>query len=129
MQLREMIVGCGLDIVSLERLEKTFQRFGKRFLAHFLSAAELEALTAEPAISHLGGRFAAKEAAVKALGTGFQAGITPQMIELRNSVLGQPILSMQGKALERARSLGASRFFVSISHERDYAAAMVILES
>ena len=124
-----MIVGTGIDIVRLDRLQRTFDRFGRRFLAHFLSAAEIRALPDPPAIAHLGGRFAAKEAAVKALGTGFQLGITPQMVEVFNSAHGKPTLTFRAAALERANALGAARFFVSISHERDYVVAMVILES
>lgn len=124
-----MIAGIGIDIVDMARLEKAWNRFGLRFLKHFLSSDEISALACPPSLAFLAGRFAAKEAAVKALGTGFQLGITPQMIEIRNNALGCPELFFNGKAHDRAQRMEVSRSHITITHEREYAVGLVILEA
>lgn len=123
-----MVIGIGIDIVQLDRIEKVYNRFGRRFLAHFLGQSELELLPERPSVTWLASRFAAKEAAVKALGSGFQFGITPQMVEVRKEAAGRPVLCLHDAALLYANKLGATRFLISLSHERDYAVAMAILE-
>lgn len=125
---KSMIAGIGIDIVSVKRIERTYFRFGRRFLEHFLGNAELALLAEKPSPAFLAGRFAAKEAAVKALGTGFQFGIVPQMIQVLRLESGAPELHLSDRAFTRARQLGAGHFFVSISHEKETAIAMVILE-
>lgn len=122
-----MIVGLGIDIVDLRRIRHTYQRFGARFLNRLLAPEEIALLPPCPA-THIGGRFAAKEAAVKALGTGFCHGISPLMILVANDAAGKPNLILCDNALARAKELGACKFHLSLSHERGYAAAIVILE-
>ena len=108
------IIGIGLDMVELSRIERSLRRFGEHFLDRIMDEEERRAVpgdTASPSsrlTAHVAARFAAKEAAVKALGTGFAAGI--------------------GAALEKARALGASRVHLTLTHTRDNAAAVVILE-
>lgn len=126
-----MMVGMGTDIVEVDRVAAGLERFGSRYAARILSPAELALLAPEgglPSAVRLAGRFAAKEAAVKALGTGFSAGIGLHDVEILADAGGRPRLSFAGQALVRQRQLGARSLHVSISHERHYAVAVVILE-
>ncbi|MBD5647265.1 MAG: holo-[acyl-carrier-protein] synthase [Desulfovibrio sp.] len=124
-----MIVGLGIDMTELERIRNVHARFGRRFLEKFLGPGELATLPQEPRISFLAGRFAAKEAAAKALGTGFSGGIGPCQMEVAPSPEGAPGLVFHGAAAERAASLGARSVHLSISHERSHAVAVVVLEA
>ncbi|MDR3319391.1 MAG: holo-ACP synthase [Desulfovibrio sp.] len=123
-----MIVGLGTDIVEILRLERVYTRFGRRFLEKILTPRELDTLPATPATT-VAGRFAAKEAAVKALGTGFSRGITPLHIEITRSSRGAPKMTFLGKAKELELAIGIRRSLLSISHERTVAVAVVILEA
>lgn len=122
-----MIIGTGIDIVEITRIAETYAKFGQRFLAHILHPQEIAALPKQTS-AYLASRFAAKEACVKALGTGFAYGITPAQIEVQTNAEGKPLLLLHGAALQKAKDLGAQIFHLSISHERDLAIAMVILE-
>ena len=124
-----MIVGLGIDMTELERIRKVHARFGRRFLEKFLGPGELAALPAEPPAALLAGRFAAKEAAAKALGTGFSGGVGPCQMEVAHTPAGGPILVFHGAAAERAASLGTRAVHLSISHERSHAIAVVVLEA
>ena len=123
-----MIVGLGTDIVDMERIEKIAERFGERFAGHILHPEELEQWRESPHPTFLAGRFAAKEALVKALGTGFSQGIWLADILIRKGVNGEPVALLSGAALERLRALGGDSVHVSISHDRHSAMAVVILE-
>lgn len=123
-----MIVGLGIDIAELARIEAVHARFGRRFLEKILTPAELAALPSRP-LSYVAGRFAAKEAAVKALGTGFSQGIGPRHIEIVHGNGGQPRLHLLEQALARGQSLGVKHSHISISHERHAAVAVVVLEA
>lgn len=122
-----MIIGTGIDIVEIERAAIAYAKFGIRFARKILHANELATLPPKPAF-YLASRFAAKEATVKALGCGFSLGVAPIHIEVATSELGKPMLILHGPALDRARQIGALDFQISLSHERKYAIAMVILE-
>jgi holo-[acyl-carrier protein] synthase len=122
-----VIVGLGLDLVELPRIDAVFSRFGARFLARILTPAERDALPPRP-LARLAGLFAAKEAAAKALGTGFAQGVTFQHLEILPDPLGRPTLTLHGPALAQAERLGATAWHVSITHERGNAAAVVVLE-
>ncbi len=123
-----MILGLGLDLVELPRIASTLERFGDRFLERILTPAERAALPPRPA-SRVAGLFAAKEAASKALGTGFAQGVTFQHLEILPDPLGRPTLTLHGPARARAQILGATSWHVSITHERATAAAVVVLEA
>lgn len=123
-----MIVGLGLDVVELARIERAHERFGEAFSRRILTASELASRAGRDPIPTLAGCFAAKEAAVKALGTGFSTGITFQCVEILPDPLGRPVLRLSGPARDRAREIGADAFHVSISHGRDTAAAVVVAE-
>lgn len=124
-----MIVGLGIDLTELERIGRAHERFGRRFLEKFLAPGELAALPAAPPLFQLAGRFAAKEAAAKALGTGFSGGITPAQVEVVHTPAGTPGLLFHGAARERAELLGARKAHLSLSHERSHAVAVVVLEA
>ena len=123
-----MIVGIGLDIVELDRIKRSWERFGLRFAKKILHPEELSALPENPA-TYLASRFAAKEAAAKALGTGFTGNIWMQDIYVKKNSSGRPEIVFTKGALERQRSMGAGRSQLSITHSRDNAAAVVILET
>lgn len=126
-----MIAGTGFDLTALPRIKALLEKHEARFLARILTAEELSALPVEgPArIAYVAGRWAAKEAAVKALNTGFSAGIGFHDAEIVTLPGGRPELRLHGKAKEAADALGIRACHVSISHERDMAGAVVILES
>ena len=123
-----MIVGIGTDITELARIKASYDRFGERFLQKILTPDELKLVPENP-IAYISGRFAAKEAAVKALGTGFNEGIGPLHIEVLRGPAGQPLLHLHGPALARAEALGMRAAHISISHDRNAAGAGVVLEA
>lgn len=122
-----MIIGVGMDLVEVERIRKASEKFGMRFFRRILGESELAAMP-DNFILWLSGRFAAKEAAMKALGTGYAQGVAFKDIEILTSPSRQPRLALLGKASMRAAELGARATFVSISHEHSMACAVVILE-
>lgn len=122
-----MIIGLGTDIVDIERIRAIHARFGERFYRRILSPRELAEMPPTSA-AFIGSRFAAKEAASKALGTGFSRGILPTLLEVKKVASGQPLLILHGAALARACELGMRRAHLSLSHERNLAIATVILE-
>ena len=126
-----MIQGTGFDLAALPRIQNMLEKYGERFLARLLTPKELAALPAPRAarVAYVAGRFAAKEAAVKALGTGFPRGIVMKDVEILPLPSGKPELHLHGEALARAESMGVRALHLSLSHERDMAGAVVILES
>jgi holo-[acyl-carrier protein] synthase len=124
-----MIVGLGLDLVEVSRVDAALSRFGLRFLEKFLNEAELRAAPERNIAAYAAARFAAKEAGVKALGTGFAGGVTPHDLEVRRADGGRPELFFHGRAAARCAQLGAARAHLTLSHTKNTAAAVVILES
>ncbi len=124
-----MILGSGIDIVAIARIERMFERYGERFLRRLLTPAEqAAALRLANPIPRLAGRFAAKEAVMKALGTGWGAGVNFTQIEVVNDDTGAPTVRLHGAARRRCEALGGRRWHLSISHEREMAVAQAILE-
>lgn len=124
------VVGLGTDIAEIERVEKAFARSGKPFAQRILTDNEMAKLSAlKQQGRFLAKRFAAKEAASKALGTGIAMGVSFHDFEITNDSLGKPVLSLTGKALEIAQKKQVVNIHLSISDERHYAVATVILES
>ncbi|KLN64389.1 holo-ACP synthase [Vibrio sp. VPAP30] len=124
------IVGLGTDIAEIERIEKALGRSGEPFAKRILTKAELEKFaTLKQQGRFLAKRFAAKEAASKALGTGIALGVSFHDFEITNDELGKPVLSLSGTALELAKQKQVEHIHLSISDERHYAVATVILES
>ena len=125
-----MITGLGIDIVQTERIASVYRRYGRKFARRVLSADELKGfdLTSYP-VRFLAMRFAAKEAASKALGTGFRQGVTLRLIEVMHNAAGKPFLNFYAAVAELAAKQGVSSMHVSLTDEREYAAAVVVLES
>lgn len=123
-----MILGVGLDITEVDRIRRSLERFGGRFISRVLTAAEAASMPANDPAPYVAARFAAKEAASKALGTGFAEGVTVKSIEVVRLPSGAPELRLHDAAKARAQALGVTRAHLSITHGRDVAAATVILE-
>ncbi|HQG32866.1 MAG TPA: holo-ACP synthase [Deltaproteobacteria bacterium] len=122
------MLGVGIDIVDVSRISSLRTRYGDRFLARIFTRGEAAYCESKHDPSrHLAARFAAKEAAMKALGTGFARGVKFTDIEVCKGQ-GQPRIVLHGKALELSEDLGVFRMHISISHDRLYATALVILE-
>jgi holo-[acyl-carrier protein] synthase len=122
------MLAIGVDLIEVNRIEIATARYGERFLNRVFTTLELAYCRGH---SHqLAARFAAKEAASKALGTGIQHpdGVCWQDVQIITDERGKPSLQLSGKAAERAAYLGLNRFAVSISHTREHAIAMVIAD-
>src|SRR5689334_17597887 len=125
-----MIVGTGVDIAEVPRIKAALERFGKRFLSRVFTLQEAQyCLSKANAVERLAARFAAKEAGMKAIGTGLRHGITWHDVEVVRLPGGRPNLKFSGKAAEFADRLGCKRTHLSLSHTADQAIAHVILES
>lgn len=118
-----VVVTVGVDLVEVERLVRTWERFGDHFLHKVFTATELD--QAKGRVRRLVGRFAAKEACAKALGTGIGA-IRWHDVEVVRLPSGKPGLQLHGAAAERARQLGLVAFDVSISDTHEHAMAVVV---
>ena len=125
-----MIAGIGIDIVEHRRIVQIHDRYREKFARRLLDEEEMEDyLQASSKEKLLAKRFAAKEAAVKALGTGFSDGISLQMIAIRHDEHGKPLLVLRDRAAACADNLGVVNQLLSISDEQNYAVAMVVLET
>lgn len=125
-----MIVGLGTDIVELSRVAESYERLGDRFARRILTEGEMNQFSdSQRKIAFLGKRFCIKEAAAKALGTGIGRGVSWQHMWLEHNDSGAPILVFGEGALKQLEAIGGGRIHVSVSDERDYATATVILES
>ncbi len=124
-----MIIGTGIDIVHIPRIHRAVERFGDRFVMRvFCNEETAWCMKKRDPYPCLAGRFAAKEAFVKALGTGFRDGIILSQICVLRLDMGAPGLKLANKASDMAQKKGVEKMHVSISHEREYAVAMVVLE-
>lgn len=125
-----MIVGLGTDIAEIERIEKALARSGRAFAERILTAQELTQFDSlKQQGRYLAKRFAAKEAASKALGTGIAQGVSFQDFVISNDEQGKPLLRLSGKAAELAQRSHVVSVHLTISDERHYAVATVILEA
>ena len=123
-----MVRGLGIDLVAVSRIEEAARRHGERFLKRLFTETEIAYCARHPQPArHWAARFAAKEAGMKALGTGWSGGVTFRSIEVVNLASGQPTLVLHGASAERAQSLGATSAHVTISHDGGYAMACVVL--
>lgn len=125
-----MIVGIGTDIAEVARIRESISRFGDRFLNRIYTENERAyAKSKANAAERFAARFAAKEAAMKAMGTGWNFGVTWQDFEVVNERSGRPQLLLHGVAQQIARRSGVERIALSLTHTKDVAFAIVILES
>lgn len=123
------IIGLGVDVVEVARVRAMLARHPDRFLERVFTAGEVaHSAGRRNRAQHLAARFAAKEAAMKALGTGLSSGIGWQDVEVIVEASGKPALRLHGAARMRARALGAQTWSISLSHTRAHAAAVVVGE-
>lgn len=123
------ILGLGTDIAEIDRIEKALQRSGRAFAERILTKDELVKFDSlKQQGRFLAKRFAAKEAASKALGTGIAHGVSFQDFSIVNDDNGKPVLEVSGCAAQIAAGMGGAGWHLSISDERHYAVATVILE-
>ena len=124
-----MIVGSGIDLMEIDRLERAVARFGPRFLNRVYTRAEQDyCLRKRNSAESLAARFAAKEAAAKALGTGIGYGVTWREIEVVREPGGKPAIRFHGRAAQIAAYLGVARTSLSLSHTAALAVASVVAE-
>src|ERR1700759_2527656 len=125
-----MIVGTGVDIAEVARIAASIQRFGRRFTERVFTPDEIRYCESKAnKAERYAARFAAKEAAMKAIGTGWNHGVTWRDVEVRRAPGRRPTMEFHNKAGEFFRKLGAARAHLSITHTKDSAMAQVILES
>jgi holo-[acyl-carrier protein] synthase len=125
-----MIVGTGIDIAEVPRIAEAISRFGARFIQRVYTEREIKYCDSKAnRVERYAARFAAKEAAMKALGTGWNHGVRWRDIEVRRQPAGRPTIVFHGKAAEFAAKLGAVHVALSLSHTELQAIAQVILEN
>jgi len=125
-----MVVGIGIDVVGTKRLARALSARGRGFENRVFTPGELaECADRRDRTQALAARFAAKEACFKALGTGILEGMSLQQVEVVTAASGAPDLRLSGSLAERARLRGVTHIHVSLTHERELAAAVVVLES
>ncbi len=124
-----MVLGIGTDLAEVARIRHSMERYGDRFLNRIYTEAERAyALSKANAAERFAARFAAKEAGMKAIGTGWRHGVTWQDFEVVNERSGKPVLRLTGVAKRIAAELGVKRISISMTHTADMAFAVVILE-
>jgi holo-[acyl-carrier protein] synthase len=125
-----MIVGTGIDLAEVPRIAEAVERFGERFLRRIFTEAEIRYCDSKAnRMERYAGRFAAKEAAMKAIGTGWRHGVAWTDFEVGRDPGGRPTIAFHGKAAEFASRLGVKNIALSITHTKEQAMAQVILES
>jgi holo-[acyl-carrier protein] synthase len=125
-----MIVGTGIDIAEVPRIRQAIKRFGDRFLHRIYTAGEIRYCESKAnRVERYAARFAAKEAAMKALGTGWNRGVRWRDCEVVRLPGGRPTITFHGKAAEFAARLNVKNAALSISHTAGQAIAQVILEN
>lgn len=124
-----MIVGLGIDLVEVDRIQASLERYGERFLLRIFTEGERRyCATKRYPAQNLAARFAAKEAGAKALGTGISRGVGWQDFEVVREPGRPPRLALFGRALELANALGVSRISLSVTHTAAQATAIAIFE-
>ena len=124
-----MIVGTGIDIAEVPRVAQAIERFGQRFLTRVFTEGEIRYCDSKAnRIERYAARFAAKEAGMKALGTGWSRGVRWRDIEVLRQPGGRPTLAFHGRAGEFASRLGVVNVALSLTHTANEAMAQVILE-
>jgi holo-[acyl-carrier protein] synthase len=125
-----MVIGVGTDMTEIGRIAHSIERYGERFLHRIFTPREIEYCQRKKnAAESFAARFAAKEAGAKALGTGISRGVGWLELEVTRAPGERPILQLSGRAAARARSLGVAHVSLSLTHSRDTALAVVIMES
>src|SRR5438876_1457116 len=125
-----MIVGTGIDIAEVPRIREAIERHGQRFLNRIFTEGEIQYCESKAnRIERYAARFAAKEAGMKALGTGWNHGVRWRAVQVCRMPGGRPTIAFHGKAAEFAAKLGTKNVALSLSHTAEQAIAQVILEN
>ena len=125
-----MILGLGTDLIEIERIQQSLDKFGQRFTRKVFTEDEIAYCERKKhSAESFAARFAAKEAAAKALGTGISRGIQWKEIEVRRQPGERPTLHLSGRAAERAASMGVRNLQLSLTHSQDVALAVVVAEN
>ena len=122
-----MVIGIGTDLMEIARIAQSIDRFGERFLQRIFTPGEIAYCRRKQ--KNAAESFAAKEAGAKALGTGISRGVGWLELEVAREPGGRPLLTLSGRAAERAAALGVHRISLSLTHSRDCALAVVVMES
>jgi len=123
-----MIIGIGIDLVEVSRIESVLSKWGSRFENRVFTDSEIAYCNGkQDRFQKLASRFAAKEALLKALGTGWRGGTEWREIEVSNDESGKPLIILSGKTEQISRQLGVTNIFVSITSTHNYCAAQVVL--
>ncbi|MGO9231222.1 MAG: holo-[acyl-carrier-protein] synthase [Bryobacteraceae bacterium] len=124
-----MIVGTGVDLAEVPRVRHLIERFGSRFVERVYTPAEIAYVERKAnRFERFAARFAAKEAGMKAIGTGWRHGVTWQDFEVANLPSGKPTLRLHGVAARVAERLGVRNISLSLTHTAEYGMAHLILE-
>jgi holo-[acyl-carrier protein] synthase len=124
-----MIVGSGVDLAEVPRIRAACERFGRRFIERVFTPAEIAYVERKAnRFERYAGRFAAKEAGMKAIGTGWRRGVRWQDFEVANLPSGKPTLKFHGVAAAFAERLGVKNVALSITHTKENGMAFVVLE-
>jgi holo-[acyl-carrier protein] synthase len=125
-----MIVGTGVDLAEVPRIRASIERFGSRFIDRIFTAAEIAYVERKAnRFERYAARFAAKEAGMKAIGTGWKRGVTWRDFEVANLPSGKPTLRLHGVAADVASKLGVRIISLSLTHTAELGMAHVILEA
>lgn len=124
-----MVLGMGIDLIEIDRVQRSIDRFGDRFLERIFTPGEIAYCMRKKSFAEsFAARFAAKEAGAKALGTGISYGVSWQEFEVTREASGKPSLQLHGRAAELAGRLGVVRSALSLTHTQQMAMAVVLLE-
>ena len=121
-----MVIGVGTDMTEIARIQQSVDRYGERFLRRVFTSGEIEYCQRKKNAAE---SFAAKEAGAKALGTGISRGVGWLELEVARAPGERPVLQLSGRAAARASSLGVAHISLSLTHSRDTAMAVVVMES
>jgi holo-[acyl-carrier protein] synthase len=125
-----MILGVGIDIIEVARVQASYEKFGERFLGRILLPDEVSyCLTHKTPGPFFAARFAAKEAVSKAFGTGIGAQLGWRDVEVRRKESGEPYVVLHGKGEKLLKERNARAVLISLSHTENYATAVAVLES
>ncbi|HEY6390969.1 MAG TPA: holo-ACP synthase [Bryobacteraceae bacterium] len=125
-----MIVGIGIDLAEVDRIRAAIERYGRRFIERIYTEKEIAYVERKAnKYERYAGRFAAKEAGMKAVGTGWKRGVRWRDFEVTNLPSGRPTLQLYGEAAKFAEQLGVRNIALSITHTKAEGMAIVILES
>src|SRR5271155_3913444 len=122
-----MLIGTGVDLIEVERIAHSIERYGERFLRRVYTDHEIAYCRGRRVSAEsFAARFAAKEAGAKALGTGISRGVTWKEFEVKRETGGKPTLHLSGRAAELAAMMGIQRVQLSLTHSRELAMAVVL---